>query len=358
MNEILRPNVCKNNIIRNKISLVKKKKILDEDFRILNYHEYENLNKYSYKVQQLKELCKHYNLKRSGNKNELTTKLYDYLKFSLHAIKIQSFVKGILLRKCLQLAGPALINRKLCINDSDFASLEKLNEISHNQFFSFIDKDNNIYGFDIISFNQLFPKKQKSISWEEWRSRSKDKKCTVINPYNRNEISIKTIKCFLKYLKYLKICNIKFEIENEEEIYDEETQQKFKITELFQKIDELGNYSDSKWFENLDRQQLILFIRELHDIWQYRAQLSIQTMREIVSPHGNPFHGVNLHLANAQDDNILKKKAIQIIENMVTLGTTNENKSLGSYYVLAALTLVSNDARMSLPWLYQSVSHY
>ena len=46
-----------------------------------------------------------------------------------------------------------------------------------------------------------------------------------------------------------------------------------KSFELFQYMDELGNYTDSKWFISLNRIQLIKFIRELVDIWEYRAQL-------------------------------------------------------------------------------------
>ena len=45
------------------------------------------------------------------------------------------------------------------------------------------------------------------------------------------------------------------------------------------------------------------------------------------------------------------------MNNLISKGTTQENKSLGAFYVLAALTLVNNDAATSLPWLYESVSH-
>ena len=80
-------------------------------------------------------------------------------------------------------------------------------------------------------------------------------------------------------------------------------------------------------------------------------------MREIVPPHGNPFVGMNLHLAQTQDNDHLRKQAIKIIEYLVKSGHTQETRSLGAYYVLAALTLVSDEARNSLPWLYQSVAY-
>ena len=45
------------------------------------------------------------------------------------------------------------------------------------------------------------------------------------------------------------------------------------------------------------------------------------------------------------------------MESLVKNGITEEDKSLGAFYVLSALTLVNNDAADSLPWLYQSVMH-
>jgi hypothetical protein len=46
---------------------------------------------------------------------------------------------------------------------------------------------------------------------------------------------------------------------------------------------------------------------------------------------------------------------LSIIEKFVNRGINADSKSLGAYYVLAALTLVNETAAASLPWLYQSV---
>ena len=131
----------------------------------------------------------------------------------------------------------------------------------------------------------------------------------------------------------------------------------FKIIELFQYINELGNYADSSWFTNLSKNMTIIFVREMYDIWNYRAQLTSQVMRDIVPPFGNPFTSMNFHLAQSQPDEYIKKQAIHIIDLLVKSGHTSDNRSLGAYYVLAALTLVSEEARIALPWLFQSVAH-
>ena len=53
-----------------------------------------------------------------------------------------------------------------------------------------------------------------------------------------------------------------------------EKQEELFIVDLFQHINTLGNYSDSEWFIVLQRAELIRFIRNIHDIWYYRANLT------------------------------------------------------------------------------------
>ena len=45
-------------------------------------------------------------------------------------------------------------------------------------------------------------------------------------------------------------------------------------------------------------------------------------------------------------------------EKMVNDGVDSDSKSLGAYYILGALTLVNVNTAISLPWLFQSVSHF
>jgi hypothetical protein len=248
------------------------------------------------------------------------------------------------------LAGPAFkpINRKLCVNDTDFATLEPLDEIHYNQFFSFSDEDGTIYGCDITSLFALICKKNK------YDIRAKK---NPLNPYNRRHIEPHLLTNFSLYLRLATINRIEHITTIVEEVIDPSKQLEMKVLDLFQYINELGNYADSSWFSNLSRHMTILFIREVYDIWNYRSQLTQETMRSIVPPHGNPFTGMNLQLAQTQSDEFVRKQAVKVIEYLVKSGHTTDERSLGAYYVLAALTLVSEDARCALPWLFQSVSH-
>jgi hypothetical protein len=55
-----------------------------------------------------------------------------------------------------------------------------------------------------------------------------------------------------------------------------------------------------------------------------------------------------------QEKQQIQKKLLDIIEIFITRGQTSEDRSLGVYYVLGALTMVSLEAANSLPWLYES----
>ena len=178
------------------------------------------------------------------------------------------------------------------------------------------------------------------------------------NPYNRQVFSDKIKKDFFKLLNISKLCKfiIKTQIENPLEI-TEEKKLELKTVSIFQEIDNLGNYTDVKWFNSLHKINIIRFIRELYDIWNYRASLSFATKREICPPIGNPFLNISLSILPSLHFLKLKKDALNIMEIMITRGINDSSRCLGANYILCALTLVSSDAANNLPWLYQSVSN-
>ena len=130
-----------------------------------------------------------------------------------------------------------------------------------------------------------------------------------------------------------------------------------KVISLFHKIDTFGHITDITWFTSLNKVQLIKYIKELFDIWNYRAQLSPQIKHAISPPHGNPFNNIMIQTLGQKSEASLKKKILNIIENMISRSSNPEHQSLGAFYVLGAFTLVNASAAETLPWLYQSV-HY
>ena len=74
---------------KNRSTIKRSVKVSDENVIIPTVNNYEILNKYNYNLAQLKKIAKTYKIKISGNKNELSSRVYSYLYFSSFIIKIQ-----------------------------------------------------------------------------------------------------------------------------------------------------------------------------------------------------------------------------------------------------------------------------
>jgi hypothetical protein len=210
----------------------------------------------------------------------------------------------------------------------------------------------------------------------------------ITNPYNRNVIPSSVVKNLYEKLIYGSLLGFRVSVKLDDDGGDDdcdggggntagagagmlvatgggsvglsrEKQEELFIVDLFQHINTLGNYSDSEWFIALQRSDLIRFIRNIHDIWFYRANLSQEMKEKICPPNGNPFvlHNahVNLNVLTLLTDPEIRTICVSIIERMVRRGVSREDQCLGAFYVLATLTIVNQDARNAMPWLYEAV---
>jgi len=320
----------------------------DADLKIPNMHNYMDISNYNYSVQQLKYFAKHYKLKVGGNKKELIGRIFGFLHLSIFAIRLQKTARGKLQRIYNQLHGPAYAKRSLCTNDSDFVTLDSCDEISCHQFISYKDADNFVYGFDMASLYSLLSKNHFNED-------------TVKNPYNRTTMSSKVFENMFDLIRLSKIMKIKLNVQLENDMQSVSLVKavELRALELFQNIDSLGNYSDPSWFLSLNRHQLVRFTRELSEIFNYRAQLTTEVKRNICPPAGDPFMGITQYYMQTEVDLInVQRTILGAMEKLVNTGIDTDSKSLGAYYVLGALTLVSESASASLPWLYQSVAYF
>lgn len=302
---------------------------------------YKRMFETKYKLNELKEFAKMYHLKVSGPKKMLQQRIYNYLHESSYVVRIQTIFRGYLIRKYIKVHGPALMKRSLCTNTTDFISMEPIEEIPFHQFISYKDVDEFVYGFDITSLHNLLLKSNGVIK----------------NPYNRTtipEFVLKNMRTIIRVSRILRI-KINLNIEDALKQVSNETAIELRAITLFQHINELGNYSNAQWFLSLNRFQIYRFIEELVDIWNYRAQLSRNIKREICPPFGNPFMSLDIdRLIGEPNLWDIKNELLSYMESLVNSGVNVDSKSLGAYYVLGALTIVSNDAASSLPWLFQS----
>ena len=421
------------NIINKKTSKLEKLKPSPNEISFHNYNilksengENEKCANADYKVVELKEMCAtiqrefdYKKIKLSGTKGELRQSVYNFYHHTFQCIKIQLKFNSFLRRKLNKLRGPALNNREICVNETDFYSLDPIREIPNQQFFSYEEfakeedrsKKSCYYGFDIASIYNLILSDNgveneyglnRRLIWNESN-----------NPYNRNKIPHNVIRDILKIIKLDRILSLKRVLKNKkigrnhmnnnnnnnnnntnnpnyeydaDNYFQEDDNnatmamgtgmnislpqevltphQRFRqhVLRLFQTINALGHYSDPEWFIALTYEQHITFLRELIDIWNYRAELSPQARRTIYPPYGDPFphyvlgwvtHQFYIYLS---PENIININ-LTVIERFITSALAEADRCLGSNFILCALTLVSIPAREALPWLYQSVMH-
>jgi hypothetical protein len=318
---------------------------IDEMKTVPNINNYEDLLKYNYNIKQLKQIAKEYKLKLTGNKSQLISRIYSFLHLSKIIIKVQKIIRGHIQRKYINSHGPGFKNRSLCVNNFDFLSMDELTKIEDKQFYSFKDDDGFIYGFDVLSLYNLIDKSNG----------------VVKNPFNQQPLSPKIIENFRTLLRLSKLLKIELltELSDIKNDVSPEKSVELRALTLFQNMDALGNYTNVQWFLSLNKHQLIKFVRELVDIWHYRANIPIEMKRLICHPNGNPFQTLpNYHMFQTMNNlNDIRKPILYVMERLVNSGINNDNKCLGAYYVLSALTLVNYDAATSLEWLYEAVYH-
>lgn len=340
-------------------------------------NEYEKMKNTKYSVSELRTLCGYYGVKKSGTKHELTSRIYNHLIQSYFIVKIQRFFRHFISNKYRNICGPGYLHTSSCVNDTDFYTFDKLSDIKPMELFTYRDADDKIYGFHIASIFHLIITSYPNIS----------------NPYNRKVIPANIINNLYEKLIYGSLLGFRVSIKLDDANNDEngevvtagtagtsgtaingdaatsamggggglsrERREELFIVDLFQHINTLGNYSDSEWFITLQREELLRFIRNLHDIWYYRANLSQEMKERICPPVGNPFvvqHAhVNMNVITLLTAAEIRTLCVSVIDKMTRRGVTREDQCLGAFYVLATLTIVNQNARNALPWLYEAV---
>lgn len=317
---------------------------------IPKYCEFDNFLQSKLKVVDLRQIQTHYKIKNSkrGKKQQMIDDIYTHLKHSHYCIRIQRAFKNHIARKIIKLRGPGCIRKELCVNETDFYTLDDIKAIPFNEFISFKDsKDQKIYGCSIFSLTKLIISQDINNSNIE-----------ILNPYTRNKIDYEVIKQVRSLTKYCKMSKLKY-IAEEHMIEPKLTKkQRFnqRLVNVFKAMDDLGNYTQIEWFYEMNTNiKLIKFIRDLYDIWNYRANLQPDVKSRICN-HVDPFINVNIGTISVVDYNQLNWIVLAIVEKFVYNGINQESRALGAYYVLSALTLVSESCAEAMPWLYSSVA--
>jgi len=308
-----------------------------------NFSDYDMLLTVYYSIKQLKELVRRYRInKLSGNKMDLTCRVYAHLLFSHKAVIIQKIIRGILHRKYIRLRNFSF--RDKCINSTDFMTLEDINQLPLLEFFGYKD-DGFIYGFGLDSIAALINKNN------------------TVNPYTRVLFPPNVIRDIKTIMRLHKIIYVPEKITQptpapiisiNPSSPDFTRMVDMEALDLFQDINALGHHANHQWFMDLSIDQIIRMSDELLDIWIYRAGLSQTSRYEICPPNGHPFEDITTIRTIHQPINIIRHSMLKILGKLVRNGVDIHNRGLGAYYVLGSLTLVSQDARMQMSWLFDA----
>ena len=304
-----------------------------------------NVKKQFYYLSDIKKTIKHNKLQSliqpKPKKNDYEVVLFNYFenlnKYTPHLDKIvliQNTFKDYLKNKNIKTQGIGLYNKDKCSNQEDFYTLDNINDIEDKYFFSY-EIEGHIYFFDIRSFNQLVKNDSK-------------------NPYTREEIPQYAIDSFLNRKKQLKENKIIIK-DFEKSKLSKEQEFNAYVLKILQKIDLLNvtaGGTHTRWFTDLNLLQLKMLYKILEDIWNYRAELTNNKKKAIV-PNKSMF------LVNVNDlYKMINKTKIQLvlleeIDKLISSAESNEDKITGAYFVLTALVEVSPQCMEALPWLIQ-----
>lgn len=300
-----------------------KKHVIDETF-----------NKFQLKIKRKKDST-------TEKKRLMIGKVHEsYLIGVIHidkVIKIQRFIKNFIKNKKYLVYGPALFNRKICNNVTDFYNLDEISDIPDQEFFSYKDNDGFVYGFHIDSIIKLI----------------KEKKNTL-NPYNRKPIPSKVKNNALKVHSNLKSSSkvTQNPISDDEPI---NMQARNSIVNVMQKIDLHGYNTNIVWIFNATIYKLRSLYRHLQNYWSYKAGLTNDLKRKIYPPtsengNGNPFYDSRL-FTSATNKYIIMIYITATINRLIDSSEDDSIKNMGCMITLMAISEINNECAQYNPWL-------
>jgi hypothetical protein len=307
----------------------------------------------NFNIKSIKFSCKIYNIKSSSksslenSKNNLLHILSKFLKTYLTCIieedkvkKVQKQIRYWINNSKIKVQGPAINNPKICNNETDFYSFDKLEDIPKKYFFSFKCKDNFIYGFHIESLIYLI--NDGGIS------------STTRNPYNRNIINKLSIEKAINLWNTLKKDKDNKEVANYikiEESDDIKIRVRSKCLTTFQKMDFYGYHTDINWILNLSLNRLRYLYRSIANFWNYKAHLT-QQLKIRIYPDGTLFTDREFLQINRQINKyVIMEEIINKIDKIVSSSNNDDDKNTGCILVLMAISDIVRECSIANAWL-------
>ena len=219
-------------------------------------------------------------------------------------------------------------------NETDFYNLDSITDIPKEYFYEYLE-DGKYYAFDIRTLNDYLNTCNPLEGYK--------------NPYTHVAITLEKTEEIKKQYKLLEKKGLPLDGYKEIDSIEPDKQLEWRCLGIFQKINELGHYSEYKWFWDLDLKGLKGMYIGLEDLWNYRLYLSKEQRNKIVPKH-KPFKLYTIE--GFKSIKLLTTARIVLldeIEKLITSGKLegkngNDNKYTGSILVLTALVEVSPSA--------------
>ena len=245
-------------------------------------------------------------------------------------------IKGLKKKQLIEILDAHFTKPIVINNEEDFYSLEPIAEIDKDYLFV-VNENGFHYGFDVRSFKKLIGS-------------------TKQNPYTRTEFSGKTIDSFNKICDELLNQNKSLYFDEPENMTVE---QKFnqKLLRIFQKMDSLeviASGTQIQWFTELGFLKLKKSYVILEDVWNYRSQISYEQKNKIV-PGNNIFNYNKDYILNLteHDKRELEHITLNEMDKLISSSDNKDDRVLGCYYILIALSEVNLTVLEACPWLIQ-----
>jgi len=368
-NEIVQENNIQNkHITKLKISELK---CIIRDFK---KKIHDNINKCQIRSKQLfykKISNKIHDFGLVGSKQKLLERVEKIYNQEEKALLIQKNIRRLFVKQLIILRGPALRNRKICINETDFCTMQPLEEIEMFDFFSYESQlSKQIYGFDLNSLLTYYKRKGKMEnpytreSMEEYipymqktyrinKILYKEKFANKSNEeiFNNNFLQTQFVRRRLNSIDLPDHYNSN-EVANKLHALRQNTTQR-RIDSLFIEFDHHGHYTNKDWFVQLNFGDMMRFFRILRDIWNYRSRLPF-SLKIRICPLWDPFISISFNYRDLIYSQI-QDYCLTAMEDITHMGIDETHRELGIFQILTAFTFVSHDARRTMPWLYESI---
>ena len=330
-------------------------------------------------------------------------------------IKLQKWIKKSIKLYNTKIRGVGYIDRTLCVNDSDFVSLDNLKDIPDSDFISFCESDSNsnsnfdsakngsksiIYGFNIDSIIELILKSDDNFM-NNLKLKTRDmcyrqyinvlfnhyNKIKIYNPYTRfiipgniklNIIRVHAQKIFnnfnsnfnsnSSYNSIMKKNNqVNMNLVNGY-INDNysggigsntsssisiniKTYIRNKCFSVLQKIDMMGYFTNILWILDEQPKNIKLFYKKLASLWMFEFGLD-NNARYKISQYGvNLFQNLNDILTSKSNKYIILDKILDVMDILVSNGESESDKNIGCILILYAISYINPQCIDANPWI-------